>query len=335
MSDSPFHKHNQAVIYRRGLHVVAFLTACAVFPLIFVGAGVTSKDAGMAYPNGFNSDGYFLRNPPGWWNRDDTRWEHGHRLVGRAVGLSAIVLAIWCWPCGGTVRILGVCNLLAITVQGVLGALRVNEVSTTLAMVHGILGQMCFCLACCVALVTGRTWLQAPGASNARRAGFPQRRPPQESRPPQEWVYLMGTAGAVIQLVSGAVLRHCRPPQEFGFGAALLVHVFGAMVVTFLLGWTAMWVIGLHPRRHLLTRLGSAMVVLLVLQLLLGGFTFTVTVMGGQWSPFVQWAVPSAHVAIGALLLVCSVLVTLSAYHLLRPASQAEEATVTAPVTMT
>ncbi len=364
MSDSPFHKHNKAVIYRRGLHVVAILTACAVFPLIFVGAGVTSKDAGMAYPNGFNSDGYFLRNPPGWFNRDDTRWEHGHRLLGRAVGLSAIVLAIWCWPGGGTVRILGVCNLLAITVQGVLGALRVNEVSTTLAMVHGILGQMCFCLACCVALITGRTWRQASGASNARHAGFPQRRPPllkskvkspgskvtqlmdlrlstldlrhspQESRPPQdsrspqEWVCLLGTAGAMIQLVSGAALRH------FGFGAALLAHVFGAIAATFLLGWTAMWVIGRHPRRHLLTWLGSAMVVLLVLQLLLGGFTFTVTVMGGRWSPFFQWAVPSAHVATGALLLVCSVLVTLSTYHLLRPVSQPEGPAATAPVTM-
>ncbi len=338
MSDSPFHKHNKAAIYSRGLHVVAILTACSVFPLIFVGAGVTSKDAGMAYPKGFNSDGYFLRNPPGWWNRDDTRWEHGHRLVGRAVGLSAIVLAIWCWPCGGTVRILGVCNLLAITVQGVLGALRVNEVSTTLAMVHGIFGQMCFCLACCVALVTGRTWLRAP--FSLRHAGVPQRRPPQESRPPQdsrppqEWVCLMGMAGALIQLVSGAALRHCRPPQEFGLGAALLTHVFGAIAATFLLGWTAMWVIGRHPRRHLLTWLGRTMAVLLVLQLLLGGFTFTVTVMGGRWSPFFQWAVPSAHVAIGALLLVCSVLVTLSTYHLLRPVSQAEGPAATAPVTM-
>ena len=155
---------DRATTYSRSLHFLAILTACALFPLIFVGAGVTSKDAGMAYPDGFTSDGYFLQNPPGWWESDDTRWEHGHRLVGRTVGILAIVLAISCWRIGGWVRALGAANLLAIVTQGVLGAFRVNEVSTTLAMIHGVFGQLCFCLACAVALVTGRTWHREAGA---------------------------------------------------------------------------------------------------------------------------------------------------------------------------
>lgn len=316
MSGSTLHIHQKALTYHRGLHVAAILTACAVFPLIFVGAGVTSKEAGMAYPDGFKSDGYFLRNPPGWWGRDDTRWEHGHRLVGRTVGLLAIVLAIWCWRCGGAVRILGVCNLLAIIIQGLLGAFRVNEVSTTLAMIHGVMGQMCFCLACCVALITGRTWSRASGTKSAGRIGFLQ------------GLSLAATGSVMIQLVSGAALRH------FGFSGALLAHVLGAIVVTFLLGWMAMCVIGQHPGRNLLAGLGRALAILLVFQLLLGGAAFTVTVMGGKWSPFVQWALPSAHVAVGGLLLACSVLVTASTFHPLRRASQLGEPAATAAVKM-
>ncbi len=322
---------NQGAVgrYSRNLHIVAILTACAVFPLIFVGAGVTSKEAGMAYPSGFTSDGYFLLNPPGWWDSDNTRWEHGHRLLGRAVGVLAIVLAIGCWRFAGPIRTLGICNLLAIITQGLLGAFRVNEVSTALAMIHGIIGPMCFCLACSVALVTGRTWRMAASGQVPWLSGSPNPLSAPHLQDEHEplavetngspaslyRLCLIGTVGAFAQLVSGAGLRH------FGPGAMLLIHVFGAMVSTFLLGWMTMWVLGLPSRvvrpvgRHPLTWLARAMAVLLVLQLMLGGAAFTVTQMGGRWTPFVQWAVPSAHVAVGAVLLACAVLVTMITYR--------------------
>lgn len=324
--------------YGRKLHFVAILTACAVFPLIFVGAGVTSKDAGMAYPSGFTSNGYFLLNPPGWWDNENTRWEHGHRLLGRAVGVLAIVLAMGCWRYGGTIRTLGICNLLAIITQGLLGAFRVNEVSTALAMIHGVIGPMCFCLACSVALVTGRTWRMAASGRLPWSSDSPTLRSGRSCPPPQletdhlsvetngspAYLYrlcLIGAISAFVQLVSGAGLRH------FGPATMLLIHVLGAIVSTFLLGWMAMSVLGRRAcgeqqsgegrpaGRHPLTWLGRAMAVLLVLQLMLGGTAFTVTLMGGRWSPFVQWAVPSAHVAVGAVLLACAVLVTMITYH--------------------
>ena len=46
--------------------MLAIAVACAVFPLIFVGAGVTSKDAGMAYADWPTSAGHLV-NPPAWW----------------------------------------------------------------------------------------------------------------------------------------------------------------------------------------------------------------------------------------------------------------------------
>lgn len=294
--------------YRRWLHALAVVTAVAVFPLILVGATVTSKDAGMAYPDGFTSNGYLLRNPPGWLDRDDTRWEHGHRLVGRAVGLLSIALAVGCWRQGGWIRLLGVGNLLAIITQGVLGAFRVYEVSTLLAMVHGIVGQLCFCLTCSVALVTSRSWLQRRAAQPVRALRFLRN------------LCLVGVIVVFAQLVSGAAVRH------FEFNETLVVHVLGAVVVTFLLGWIAMWIMGQHPGRHVLTQLGRALGLLMVIQLLLGGAAFAFTTMGLSSPAALRWIVPSAHVGVGALLFACLVLVTCCTYRLLRPAAQSSDA---------
>ena len=41
--------------------------------------------------------------------------------------------------------------------------------------------------------------------------------------------------------------------------------------------------------------------------------------MGASDSALLQWAVPTAHVVVGALLLVSMVMLTMCAFHLLRP----------------
>ncbi len=290
--------------YGPGLHRLAVVVACAVLPLVVVGASVTSKDAGMAYPDGFHSSGYVISNPPGWWDKDDTRWEHGHRVLGKIVGLLAISLAIWCWPRGGVVRRLGVINLTAICVQGVFGALRVDEISTTLAMVHGVFGQLCFCLACSVVLVTGRTWREGRGSVSGAGSVLLQR------------LCLVGAVCVLLQLVAGAAQRH------FASQTTLIIHILGAMPVTFLVGWIAMWVMGQQSGPRLFVLLGRVLAVLMAIQLLLGGAAFLVTVMGASKSALLLWAVPTAHVVVGALLLVSMVMLTMCAYHLLRPAKR-------------
>ena len=78
MRSSPPDDATNDVPYRRTLHIAAMITALAIFPLVFTGAGVTSKEAGMAYPDWPKSDGHLL-NPPRWWHFDHTRWEHTDR----------------------------------------------------------------------------------------------------------------------------------------------------------------------------------------------------------------------------------------------------------------
>jgi hypothetical protein len=182
-----------------------------------------------------------------------------------------------------------------------MGGLRVNLISTGLAMLHGIWGQACFTLACCLALMTSRTWLFRRAAIRAPAGSVLQK------------LCVAGAVALLIQLLLGAVLRH------FASDAALVLHLLWAVVVSLIAGWIVVWVIGLSRGRNLLETLGWVLGGLMVLQLLLGGLAWTATLAGGLGSPMLRWALPSAHVAVGALLLACFTMLTLAALHFLQP----------------
>src|SRR5678810_1480779 len=83
--------------YNPRMHLLAVLTACATFPLIFMGGLVTSHGAGMSVPDWPNSYGYNMFTfPPSKWV-GGIFYEHTHRLMGTVVGMLAIALAIAAW----------------------------------------------------------------------------------------------------------------------------------------------------------------------------------------------------------------------------------------------
>src|SRR5918911_1731463 len=83
--------------YNPALHTVALLTACATFPLIFMGGLVTSHGAGMSVPDWPNSYGYnMFLFPPRYWV-GGILYEHTHRLAGTVVGILSIVLTVVAW----------------------------------------------------------------------------------------------------------------------------------------------------------------------------------------------------------------------------------------------
>lgn len=271
--------------FRPWPHRLALLTACAVLPLIFVGAGVTSKDAGMAYRDGWFSDGYFW-NPPDWTENEATLWEHGHRLLGRAVGLMAIALAVVSWRSGGVIRTLGIVTLLAIIAQGLLGYFRVDQISRGLAMVHGIGGQICFCIVSATVLVTSRRWIERAEFVRIRSGDFLGK------------LALLVLVAVFLQLLTGAATRHF--PSNLAVGS----HVFLAIIVTFMVGWIGMWVTGSFPPSTLTGALGRVIALTMAVQLFLGGGSFLVVTLGASHNPLVQWLVPTLHAAVGACLLV-------------------------------
>ncbi|RJP36082.1 MAG: hypothetical protein C4547_08095 [Phycisphaerales bacterium] len=298
---------------------LALATALLTFPLVFVGGGVTSKDAGMVYPTAPLSNDALI-NPPGWTERSETFLEHGHRLIGWSVGSAALLTAVTAlvveprrW-----VRWLAIAALAAIAFQGSMGIWRVNHDSVRWAIVHGVWGQLCFATVASVALVTSRCWLD-----RAERVESPL------ALPLQLTAVVLAICLAV-QLVLGVLTRQ----SAWGFEW----HVLGAMVVTVLAGRVCFRVFADLPRSRALRRAAGGLLVLFCLQLTLGMAALAVT--GGSSShvknpTLVEWVIPTLHVAAGALILATAVCTMLLAFRLVVSSADPSEARQGAEVAQT
>ena len=269
--------------------------------LIGWGGFVTSIDAGLAvpdWPSSFNS--YDPFNPwPEWWTLTPVLAEHGHRLLGALVGLLTVGLALWTWIADRRrwMRILGVSALILVSLQGLLGGLRVVWVSLDLAVVHACVAQLFFALIACMALFVSRTW-QRP---------FPARVPEIERVANVRRIAVGTSALIYLQIILGALLRH--PGTGIDTTLATL-HIAGATVVTI-----AIVVLMVRGRKaaHGTTaaRLVSTLGVLLLAQVALGLTAYLVLLdeQGMVVPSNLQVVVNTLHLVIGALLFSSSVVV--------------------------
>lgn len=317
------------------LHAVALATTVATFPLIFMGGLVTSHQAGMSVPDWPNSYGYnmFLFPPSKWVG--GIFYEHTHRLMGTVVGMLAIALVIVAWKVEPRrwVRWLATSVLAAVILQGILGGLRVVLKELDLAVVHACFAQAFFCLAALCAIVTGRRWLESPKLSRSTDAKSGQR------------LAALGAACVLLvfcQLVVGALMRHYEaglaipgvsvygkltPPAdaagldainrtrawELGLKPVTLSqlwlhfgHRLGAVAVTIAIAATVAVVLVRH-RRSALVVPAIFLAALLVAQATLG----VLTVYFGKPAD-----IASAHVAVGALVLVTAFVLTVRVIRL-------------------
>ncbi|MFW5681681.1 MAG: COX15/CtaA family protein [Phycisphaeraceae bacterium] len=194
------------VKYRMWLQALAALTVASTFLLIGIGGHVTSTGSGLAVPDWPTTFGYdMITAPPRVWAHNiGTFVEHSHRLKGTVVGLLTIALAFSLlftnfrrpWLVWTGFGLLG-----AVIVQGILGGFRVTEISYVLAFLHGILGQLVFCVTVLIAAATGRTWLRlAPRVVEWAKQ-------PRWARGMQ-WLAIAVIGVLVLQLVLGAAVRH-------------------------------------------------------------------------------------------------------------------------------
>jgi len=129
------------------------LVAATLF-LIFAGAEVKSRQAGLSVPDWPLS--YGMVWPPMVGN---VFYEHGHRTVAAAVGLLTLILAVWTAraEARGWVRRLAWIALAAVVAQGLLGGLTVLFLlPTPISMGHALLAQTFLCLVCWLACATSR-----------------------------------------------------------------------------------------------------------------------------------------------------------------------------------
>jgi len=279
------------------LHRFAVLTAGATVVLLVAGALVTSNDAGLAVPDWPLSYGTWM--PPMVGN---IFYEHGHRMIATFVGLLTTILAVWLLlrEPRGWVRRLGLVALGTVVLQGILGGLTVLFLlPRPVSIAHATLAQVFFCLAVSLAAFTGPGWQ----VSAERRVD--------SGRPPLFDVAAATTLLVFLQLILGAAYRHSL--------VDITPHLVGALAVAYFVVRTTRRVREHHADEPALLRPARLLLALLWVQLALGGGAYLsrlVTVDAPQPVLYMV-AFTVAHVAVGALVLATSLVLTLHAHRLL------------------
>jgi heme a synthase len=289
----------QVSVFSPWPHRIALILACATFPLLFIGGLVTSKGAGLAVPDWPTTFGYNMFLYP--WSKmiGNIFYEHSHRLVASFVGLLtvALVLTFWLRERRGWLRWLGVGALGLVIVQGVMGGLRVVLLEDTLAIVHAALAQAFFALTVALAVFTSAGW-QNVSATHPLTDGGRLRR-----------LCAVATGLVYLQAIFGAVLRHTgeRLDAHLAFAALVALHV-----VLILIRVTRH-----HSNVPALTRPALLLFGLLMLQLALGTLSYMAkytTLLRLTLNPIVL--ITTTHLAVGALILAASAVLTLRAFRL-------------------
>ncbi|HEX9656823.1 MAG TPA: COX15/CtaA family protein [Bacteroidota bacterium] len=312
--------------YRNALHRFAQFLASATFLLIIAGGLVTSTGSGLAVPDWPLSYGQVMPPMVG-----GIFYEHGHRMVATFVGFLTTILAFWVWRVEERrwMRVVAWVALGAVIAQGLLGGLTVYYLlPTPVSVLHATLAQTFFSLTVFIAMATSKSWKTA---SQPERPGIGK----------TQRLAMLLVGSVFVQLILGALMRHTNsalaipdfplsygkllPPSDGSAVSSLneyrltwwdlgpitmaqiwihFVHRAWAVVVAVLGFVLARDIFVNHPSESRLREPALLIVLLLVMQIFLGGLT----VWSGR---SVETA--TAHVATGALLLAASVFLAVRA----------------------
>ncbi len=150
-------------MYHKNLHRFSLFTACCTGVLIFIGGLVTSTNSGLSVPDWPTTFGENMFTYPIHKWVGGVQYEHGHRLFASFVGFLTVVLTILMWKFERRkwVRTLTYFALFAVILQGVLGGVTVLlKLPPIISIAHGMLAQSFFCIVSCLALFTSRWWIE-------------------------------------------------------------------------------------------------------------------------------------------------------------------------------
>jgi cytochrome c oxidase assembly protein subunit 15 len=282
-------------------------TACATLVVITAGALVTSNDAGLSVPDWPTSFGYLVKVPH---FVGGVRYEWSHRMVAGTLVSLTLAIALWTllverrrW-----MRWLALAAFGTVITQATLGGLTVLFFQPPwLSTAHATVAQTFFCIAVAIALFTGRKWVE-----ETPQVEFDSHHPSLFT------LALLSVVILYVQLILGGMFRH--------HGMSWWPHVLNAIVVSFVLAWTAIRALSVHSHIEAVRRPATVMLSLLIAQLCLGFTAFVTRVAWGRSAaqpelPMVASTV--AHVAVGALLLATTVVLAIQVWRHV-PAAVAE-----------
>jgi len=273
----------------------------------------------MAFREWLTPDGRFVLVYPWLSSAGDKFIEHGHRLLAIVVGLLAIGLAVvtmrseprtW-------VRVYGICLLIGVVAQGLLGGMRVVRDERVLALLHGCVGPLFFSGCAGMVAVTSPSWNSdrretlGNGGAGSRVAGMA----------------VLTAVFAYLQLGLGTVVRHSpfmiSENAESFFRLAVYGHVAMALVV--ILQSTRLAAASWGHRET--GKLAIGLSCLAWSQVLLGSSSWVVKYGMPTWllqlvgetghfnraADVFSAAIVTAHGAVGALIIALSVVIALRA----------------------
>lgn len=291
-----------------GPHRFAIFLACCVVLLITAGGLVKSLEAGLSVPDWPTSYGGL--NPPRWWEIENVRAEHGHRLIAGTVALMTVGLAVWIHRRDDRKAVRRLSSLAVVTVllQALLGGVTVLLfLPPAISASHAALAQLFLCLVVTIAVLTSRSW--------PRDVAYSEKSQLLPAAP-------LLTGLIYVQIIVGAIMRHTGAglaipdfplafgrlvPPDFTYGIFIhYLHRLGALAVTVV----AIAVIVQAFRRGWeysgIRAAAIALGILVALQVTLGA---TVVLTEKAVLP------NTVHVGVGALVLATSLVLTLNGWR--------------------
>ena len=220
-----------------------------------------------------------------------------------------LALALWIKDSRRWVKWVGGAAVLAVVAQALLGGITVLfYLPVAISTSHATLAQIFFCLAASLAFFTRADWRwDEPKLEDA-------------STPSLQHLTLATTGIILVQLILGAVYRHS--------GMGIEPHVVGAGVVTMFVAYVVTRIVAKFPQTGALLRPALLLGSLLVLQVFLGIGSYIVKMADRNapqpLPPVVD--LTTAHLAVGALVLVTSLYLTYQTHRFL--ATRVEEAKI-------
>jgi len=301
-----------ATPYHRAHHAFAVFVACATLVVITAGALVTSNDAGLSVPDWPTSFGYLTKVPR---FVGGVRFEWTHRMLAGSLLTLTLTIALWTllverrrW-----LRWLAIGAFCTVILQAILGGMTVLMFQPpAVSTAHATVAQTFFCIAVCIAVFTGRRWVEeVPQVEQDTR------------RPTLFTLTLLSIFVLYVQLILGGMFRH--------HGMSWWPHVLNAVSVAIVLTWTGVRALTVYSRIDAVRRPAILMISLLMAQLCLGFLAFLTRVAWGRDAvqpelPMVASTV--AHVAVGAMLLATAVVLAIQVWRHV-PVSFEERVTTT------
>jgi heme a synthase len=182
---------------RAAVHWWAVLTSVLTLVLLCSGGLVTSHGVGMAVPDWPNTFGYnmFLFPISRWVG--GIFYEHTHRLIASWIGLMTVILCVGLWMKDDRkwVKVYGTIAVFFVTIQGLLGGLRVVLIKDEIGIFHALLAQSFFVGITLLAIITSRSFIEKRWADYEPQANL------------RKWT-LITTGLIFFQLGLGATMRH-------------------------------------------------------------------------------------------------------------------------------